>query len=284
MAIENWLFADDEARLAQARVALAERRFDDARALVSGVAGDEAELIRDELISHYDDEPEPGEPPIDPAERTLDTDHLSITEACPLLKPQLFATSIAAADFEPSEVLSYAPAEGLAAVLMYDLGYRSVPVAAKTAFMWGPTEAQLFNFATKNIVVSEETEVLDVTWEGEFLCDMVSGPRPFVGALALAAHDVLHEAVEHAIVSIPRQTCFLYRGLRDPDDQRLIEPFCAFASTLHRDADAPVSPNVYWWRRDSWTLLPYTHANGSVILEPPKGFGQMLADLGKDDD
>lgn len=195
--------------------------------------------------------------------------------------------SLLKARLYPSEYLSQLPhtglvyrpvAEGLIQVLTYDLPTHIVTVARKHPDSWGVSEDELFALAADNLRSDEapdhQIQVLD---GGASLYTLV-GNSYFTASHTLILGDYLEPGAEHGAVCVaPHRHIVLYHPLRELEtSMQAIMTMIPVALGMYRDGPGSISPQLYWWKNGTLTLLPIVNSGEDAQFLPPQAFVEQV--------
>ena len=82
-----------------------------------------------------------------------------------------------------------------------------------------------------------------------------------------------------SLVAIPTQGVIICYPIHDQRVVEVIPSFISLITQLHSEGPASLSPNLYWYRNDTFINLPYKIENGKLNFAPPQNFFDILNKL-----
>jgi hypothetical protein len=173
-------------------------------------------------------------------------------------------------------------APGLIAALAIDYPKRVASVPPDTAEGWGVTVDDLFGIGLANVREQDRPGVQRQPLDGGGSISVLIGDSFFVSTWALMLEDFTIPSSPHgAIVAIPNRHVVVFQPIVDLSVVEGTQAVIALAVQMYRDGPGPISPNLYWRRGDSLTLLPTRYAGKTAYFEPPAEFIEVLNQLHK---
>ena len=173
-------------------------------------------------------------------------------------------------------------APGLIAALAIDYPKTVASVPPDTAEGWGVTVDDLFGIGLANVREQDRPGVQRQPLDGGGSISVLIGDSFFVSTWALMLEDFTIPSSPHgAIVAIPNRHVVVFQPIVDLSVVEGTQAVIALAVQMYRDGPGPISPNLYWRRGDSLTLLPTRYAGKTAYFEPPAEFIEVLNQLHK---
>lgn len=157
-------------------------------------------------------------------------------------------------------------AEGLQAVLVFDLPSAIAPVRPADLRAWSRPAEQLIGLALENVRAQEQVRVepMDLAEARLFT---VSGEGVFVATLGMTVEDLLGPSALGALVAVPSNhivLCHSLLGRRTA--QEAFDTMRAIVDRVHAAGPHPLSPHVY--RRLGNEMRPVADAAALLALLP----------------
>lgn len=170
-----------------------------------------------------------------------------------------------------------APITGeLRAVLVLDLPSFVTPVRLADLAAWERPADELVALALENVKRREHVEAKPMEVAGARLF-AITGRSVFVATLGLAA-DELHGAPGEfgLLLAMPSAHIMLCHSLADARSLKVLEAMAAGSLQAFESGPAPLSPDLFWKRRDRFVALPVRSEEGEVKCELPKEFDELV--------
>ena len=173
----------------------------------------------------------------------------------------------------------YMFAEGIFALLIYDLPHSVMNVQHSEMLQWGKTRDELFAIAKANSRVKYppqfaqheigETEIW-VTHADHFFTANT--------AFFLAEHPELVGS-EGALVALPHRHTAIFYPIEDMKIVAALNTMLQMAYGMNAEGPGSLSPHLYWYNNGVFTDLPYSIQGQSLDFAPPAEFVAMLERL-----
>jgi hypothetical protein len=188
-------------------------------------------------------------------------------------------------------------AEGLVAVLTFDLPETVISVRAADRHSWSVDDAELYETALDNVrneglLDANKIEVADST-----NVVVLEGGRSFFAAShALFLEDYLmneslvgsgdFQGEYGAVIAIPQRHVVIYHPIDDLRVVAAIQSMLVTAANMYAEGPGSISPDLYWLppddhdTEDLLVRLPCERDDDSLRFNPPPEFVAILASLG----
>jgi hypothetical protein len=200
-------------------------------------------------------------------------DHLGIDLAAarPHLKLRLYSKETFGQ--EPEQFVVREIADGLVAVLCFDLPSNVVTVNAESLAHWECTPDDVWYQALANLRRTEKAPVDDVDVGGATLKAM-TGDSFFVASNVLLLADFLggEDLPLGALVAVPNRHTLVWHGITDGSALRAIDAMVVMASGMCAEGPGSISPNLFWWRDGQLRTLPTRETEEHYEFVPPDDF------------
>lgn len=199
-----------------------------------------------------------------------------------LLKLRLYAEDY----LESGIPLVYRPvAEGLVAVLVYDLPQSIASVPSDHLRSWRRTEDELFELGLQNVKAGGTLHHSTVPLPQGGELELLTGTDNYFAAThLLCLADYLPEPPGAGVlVGAPnRHGLVLYR-IQGLEIMGALQALLGAVPGMYAEGPGSISPNLYWWRDGTLTLLPSLIEDGQINFSPPAEFMEMLNGLSEDE-
>lgn len=200
--------------------------------------------------------------------------------ARPLLKLRLYSDDY----LDPEVPMVYRPlAEGLTAVLVYDLPQSIATVPPDHLAEWNRSVEELFEIALRNVWEQGKLEHTSLELpEGATLELLTASRNPFAATHVLCLPEYF-EATPHSgiLVSVPERERVILHRIEGMQVMAALNVMLRSVPEVFLNAQSPLSPHLYWWRDGTFTLLPSLSEDGRIEFRPPAEFMKMLGALGE---
>lgn len=188
------------------------------------------------------------------------------------LKVRLYpAEALAGSDADL--VILARPAEGLAAVLVYDLPHTVSSVGTAEVAAWGRDPEALLAVGLENLAAEPAPEREDMELERGVVLRVLSGPSFFVSSHLLRLERFLPSKLPYgALVSVPTRHLLLLHPIRDSRVLLAINALIPRAQRACQQGPGSLRPDLYWWRDGQLLLLPTSVETDRVKFTPPAAF------------
>jgi hypothetical protein len=184
-------------------------------------------------------------------------------------------------------------ADGLVAVLAFDLPETVISVRLEDREQWDVTDDDLYDIALANVRGEGLLPATDIDLGERASLQLLEGGRTFFAAShALFIDDYLRgEIGPHGIVlAIPQRHVVLYHPIQDLRVVRVIEAMIVTATNMYVDGPGSISSDLYWLppRGEDSSLddlehclvrLPCEITDDTLRFMPPAQFARMLSSL-----
>ena len=194
----------------------------------------------------------------------------SFEAARPYLKVRLYPDELG--DMV-EHMVHYRPAEGLLAVLMYDLPDSVASVQKSHVENWGRAEEELFRIGLEHVRDEPGMDSDSIEADKGIAIQVLGGESHFVASRALLLDEYLTESSPHGVlVAMPHRHVALYHPIKDLSVVQAISSLIAVAHGMYSKGPGSITPNIYWYRNGEYMLLPSKVEGRNIEFFPPERF------------
>jgi hypothetical protein len=194
----------------------------------------------------------------------------SFEAARPYLKVRLYPDELG--DMV-EHMVHYRPAEGLLAVLMYDLPDSVASVAKSHVENWGRSTEELFRIGLEHVRDEPGMDADAFEAEKGISFQLLGGESHFVASRSLLLDEYLTEGCPHGVlVAMPHRHVVLYHPIKDLSVVKAISSLIAVAHGMYSKGPGSITPNIYWYRNGEYLLLPSKVEGRNIEFVPPQRF------------
>ena len=199
------------------------------------------------------------------------------------LKVRIYPEDFATGPAVDEELLVRRPvAPGLVAALALDYPETVVGLPPKTAAGWGIPVDELFEIAFANVRRQDRPGVQRQPMDEGASISLLIGDSFFTATWVLMLDEfVTPSSPNGTVVAVPNRHAVVFQPIIDLSIVEGIQAVISLATQMYRDGPGPISPNIYWRRGESLTLLPTKYTTRAAIFEPPAEFIDVLNQLHK---
>jgi hypothetical protein len=202
----------------------------------------------------------------------------TFAQAGPGLRLQLHPVSDAGPG---AEAVRWRLADGLDAMLVYDLPDGALAVGPREATAWRQPVDRLWWTASENVRAGSKVRRGQArTEEGQELT-VLEGEYEYTATNVLWLDRLVSlDPARGAMVGVPNRHLVLAHAIHDPSFLGMVEVLARTVDHFHRAGPGSISPHLYWWRGGHLTYLPLRDSGGSVIFEPPDELAEAVLSTG----
>lgn len=180
-------------------------------------------------------------------------------------------------------VVTFPIAEGLVAVLTFDLPETVISVRKGDRSAWPVADDALFAAALANVRGEGKLAISPVDLEsGATLSVLEGGGTFFAASHALFLEDYLDASHRHGVVlAVPHRHVVVYHPLRDLRAVRAIQTMIVSTAKMYAEGPGSISSDLYWWRGPGQPLVRLAcELEGDTIrFSPPQDFVDAVESL-----
>jgi hypothetical protein len=202
----------------------------------------------------------------------------TFAQAGPGLRLQLYPASDAGPG---AEMVRWRLADGLDAVLVYELADGAPTVGPREAAAWRQPTDRLWWTGCDNVRAESNVRRGQArTEEGQELT-VLEGESEYTATNVLWLDRLVSlDPARGAMVGVPNRHLVLVYPIRDRSFLAMVEVLARTVDHFHRAGPGSISPHLYWWRGGHLTHLPLRDSGGSVIFEPPDELADAVLSAG----
>jgi hypothetical protein len=180
-------------------------------------------------------------------------------------------------------VVTWPIADGLVAVLSFDLPDTVISVRREDRERWSIDDDALFRTALDNVKRGGPLHkgAVDIG-KGTSLWVLEGTNEFFAATHALLLDEYLGDvpAPHGAVVAIPHRHVVVYHPIDDLRVVRAIQQMIASTNRMYAEGPGSISADLYWWRKgEPLVRLPCEHDAEGVRFAPPPEFVDLLDSL-----
>jgi len=172
-------------------------------------------------------------------------------------------------------------AEGLIAVLVYDLPQSIATVPPDHLANWTRTEEELFQIGLQNVWSAGKLEhTTALLPEGATLDLLTDYRNPYAETHLLYLQEYL-ETVPRAgvLAAVPGRGQVILHRIEGIQVMEALNSLLRAVPEIFLERTSALSPHLYWWRDGTFKLLPSLSEDGQINFRPPAEFMEMLNGL-----
>lgn len=187
-----------------------------------------------------------------------------------LLKVRLYPEDMAGMEFTAQRPI----ADGILAVLVYDLPDSVASVSTDHVSRWGVPEEELFEIGLANVKAESEMKPISLPGQdGAVVYGLIDDNNLFAATRALYLEDFLPTGLElGAIVAIPNRHAVLFHPIVDSKAVGALSSIIPAAVGMHQQGPGSVSPHVYWWQSGKLQRQPMEITDDGIHFNPTEEF------------
>jgi hypothetical protein len=168
-------------------------------------------------------------------------------------------------------VVTWPIADGLVAVLTFDLPDTVISVRSEDREGWEIDDDALFAIALANVKKDGILSTSSVDLGHDTTLSVIEGGGTFFGAThALLLDDYVPSAARHgAVLAIPHRHVVVFHPLIDLRAVRAIQTMIVSTAKMYAEGPGSISMDLYWWRRDRALLRLACELEGDTIRFVP---------------
>ncbi|MBI3097822.1 MAG: hypothetical protein HYY93_06185 [Planctomycetes bacterium] len=206
----------------------------------------------------------------------FDADARVLPRVQSLLKTRLCAAESLDVE-DPGSLVTRDVGPGLVALLTFDRPEVVQSVSREQATEWPITIDEALKVGVENVRRGGRLAAKEFPLTGGTSLQALLAEDFFVSTHALFLGDYLPEDSRHgAIVAVPHRHAVLFHPIRDLSVLKAVEAMLVVAAGMFREGPGSVSPFLYWWQKEEWTLLPVEVQGEQVAFTPPPEFVELL--------
>src|SRR6218665_245979 len=180
-------------------------------------------------------------------------------------------------------IIGRAVADGLYAMLVFDLPDSIVGIRPEQTVQWEMTNQELFELGVENIRSRYRFRPTRQLLGGVGFHLLVEDHHYASNILFdLEKMDALK--TDHGIlVGVPNRHAVLIHPVTDVKVMRAMNRMIPAIHGMYKDGPGSVSEKLYWLRDGKFTPVPYTIDSENILLDPPESFLDVMAFLSRDE-
>jgi hypothetical protein len=180
-----------------------------------------------------------------------------------------------------AETVRWRLADGLDAVLVYELPDGALAVDPRRAAGWRQPTDRLWWTASGNVRAESNVRRGQARTEKGQELTVLEGESEYTATNVLWLDRLVSlDPARGAMVGVPNRHLVLAVPIHDPSFLGMVEVLARTVDHFHRAGPGSISPHLYWWRGGHLTYLPLRDSGGSVIFEPPDELAEAVLSTG----
>ncbi len=170
--------------------------------------------------------------------------------------------------------------EGTVEVLVLDLPSSVRTVTRSEAGDWPISTTALFEISRSNLRASGDMKDNVVPLQPGVDLHLYTGDAFYAASHALIIDRYLPADLDYGtLVGIPKRDILLAHHIRNIGVTEAIGAMLQTIIGMHKDGPGSLSPNIYWYRKGEFVLLPYELTGDTLNFVPPADFAELLNEL-----
>ena len=183
--------------------------------------------------------------------------------------------------------LVYQPvADGLIAVLVYDLPESIASVPEDHLRRWGREREEVLALALENVRASASVKQSRIDLPTGGALELLTGENDYFATTHLLfLEQYVQPAPESGVlVGAPNRHGLVFHRIEGMEVIQALQALLGIVPGMYAEGPGSISPNLYWWRNGSLTLLPSEIDGGQIHFHPPQEFMDMLNAMAEEDE
>ncbi|MDU1890755.1 MAG: hypothetical protein E6767_08695 [Dysgonomonas sp.] len=186
------------------------------------------------------------------------------------------------ANLEGDNIIVRDFAEGIIAMLVFDLPESVVNIKPEQVTPWNKTIDELFELGNENI---RKNYPIDLSEHkvGEHMIWFAEADHFFASNFAFDIKNYPQVVgSQGSLVSIPNRHTVIIYPIRNLDVIGVLNNMLYLTSRMHEDGPGSITDRLYWYNDGKFTNLPHKMENEKLVFSPPGEFVDVLNELGKE--
>jgi hypothetical protein len=172
------------------------------------------------------------------------------------------------------EAVSWRPAPGMIANLVYDFPDSTASVHEDQLAGWPVDLGEAFDIATANVRAEPPPDADTVDVDGTSL-KVMAGDSFYVASRALFLGELL-DGGRNAVFAVPNRHVLVWYRAEDLSVVNAMSAMYRIAVNLFREGPGSISDQLYWWRDGVFVHLPHAVSGKNIAFTPPDDFVAFL--------
>ncbi|MBN1309851.1 MAG: hypothetical protein JXB30_00435 [Anaerolineae bacterium] len=173
--------------------------------------------------------------------------------------------------------------DGVVTSLVFDLPSTIRQVRPKDAAHWGKPAQKLFEIGLSNVRKLPRPRISEIDLGGGMTATLFSGDSFFVATYALLLqYYPAHIGPYGALIGIPTRHSMLCYPIRSIEAIKAAHTLSLVTNGVYNEGPGAISPYLYWYHEDAFTIFPYEIIEKKLELRPPEALVSLLRGLNQD--
>lgn len=160
-------------------------------------------------------------------------------------------------------------ADGIAALLVCDLGYANVSVPRSVLQAWGKPREELFRLAITNVRGEGPLFLNRSIVPCGPTVDLLYSESNYAASHALFFEDYVKDHGRYgALIGVPQRHVLVRHVIRDKTVIPAMAAMLQVIDDWYAEGPGPISRQLYWWRPGKLVRVPSRRRRGAVVITP----------------
>ncbi|MCL5995190.1 MAG: hypothetical protein M1546_03940 [Chloroflexi bacterium] len=179
-----------------------------------------------------------------------------------------------------TEIIQRPGPEGTLEVLALDLPTTVRTVSRSEADVWGLDPDDLFMIGRQNLKAKGLLRPNTVQLEQGTTLTVYTGDPFYAASHVLIIENYLPTDAAHGVlIGVPKRDILIVHRIQNIGAMEAAGAMLQVIVGMHRDGPGSISPYLYWYHDDDFTVLPYELEDQSLKFVPPDDFAELLEEL-----
>jgi len=173
--------------------------------------------------------------------------------------------------------------DGVVTSLAFDLPSTIRQVRPKDIAHWNKTTEELFEIGLSNVRKMPRPRISEIELGSGITATLFSGDSFFIATYALLLqYYPAHIGPYGSLVSVPTRHTMLCYPIHGIEAIKAAHTLLLVTHGVYNEGPGAISPHLYWYHKDRFTIFPYEIVNNRLEINPPDEFVSLLKNLTQD--
>ncbi|MBN1429356.1 MAG: hypothetical protein JXB07_13365 [Anaerolineae bacterium] len=173
--------------------------------------------------------------------------------------------------------------DGVVSTLVFDLPSTIRQVRPEDADHWNKSAEELFKIGLANVRKMPRPEISEIDAGNGVKVILFAGDSFYVSTYALLLKYYPACIGPYGVlISVPTRHAMLCYPIRDIEVVKVVHTLIFVTNGMYHDGPGAISPNLYWYHDDKFTLFPYEIEDKRLAIKPPDAFVSLLGSFSQD--